>query len=60
MITPTSLTCEYASNPINIDTRRTRFGVGHGSPTTWKTYPQRYRRHIDFMRSKLASITPPH
>ena len=26
MITPTDLTCEYASNPINIDTTRPRFG----------------------------------
>ena len=37
-----------------------RFGVGHGTPTTWKTSPQRYRRYIDFMRSELASIAPPH
>ena len=26
MNTPTDLTCEYASNPINIDTRQPRFG----------------------------------
>ena len=26
MITPTDLTCEYATNPINIDTPRPRFG----------------------------------
>ena len=26
MITPTELTCEYASNPISIDTTRPRFG----------------------------------
>lgn len=26
MITPTGLTCEYASNPINIDTPQPRFG----------------------------------
>lgn len=37
-----------------------RFGVGHGTPTTWKTSPARYRRYIDFMRSELASVVPPH
>lgn len=40
--------------------KQRRFGVGHGTPTTWKTSPQRYRRYIDFMRGELASIVPPH
>ena len=40
--------------------KQKRFGVGHGTPTTWKTSPARYRRYIDFMRSELASIVPPH
>ena len=40
--------------------KQKRFGIGHGTPTTWNTSPARYRRYIDFMRTELASIVPPH
>ncbi len=40
--------------------KQRRFGIGHGTPITWKTHPTRYRRFIDFMRNKLAELAPPH
>lgn len=36
-----------------------RYVIGHGTPITWKTSPERFRRFAEFTRGILAEVAPP-
>ena len=36
-----------------------RYAIGAGTPLTWATSPERFRRFAEFTRQVLAEVVPP-